>query len=148
MIVSDVAGANPIIENEKRPNGYEPGGGGVGRDDGFIALRLVNPPAPVLNVTWLPPVEGVIDSISGSGVTVPTPQKKCTGHDNGVTVPGFGQYVPAGQSVADVDPVKPTNDPAGAWVHDTLHGLAENVPAGQSVADVAPVFPTNDPAGD
>ena len=48
-IVTDGAGANPVIDHEKNPNGYEPGGGGVERPARGIELRLENPPLFVLN---------------------------------------------------------------------------------------------------
>ena len=48
-MVTDGASANPVIDHEKNPIGYELGGGGVGRLDGVIELRLVNPPLFVLN---------------------------------------------------------------------------------------------------
>lgn len=67
-IVADVAGANPVTDHEKNPIGYTPGRGGVGRLDGVMVPKLVNPPLFVLNVICPDPVGGGIVTVGAAYV--------------------------------------------------------------------------------
>src|SRR5579875_2455327 len=51
VIVSEVAGANPVTFHEKNPSGEEPGGGGVARAWPVTGSSAVNPPLPDEKVT-------------------------------------------------------------------------------------------------
>ena len=60
--VADPPIGRPVIVQEKNPNGYEPGGGGVDKLDWDIADKLLKPPTFDENPTCPPPVDGERDS--------------------------------------------------------------------------------------
>ena len=62
-----LAGANPVIDHEKKPKGYEPDGGGGDKLDSETAVKLLNPPASVENVTGPAPVADGTVNVDGSG---------------------------------------------------------------------------------